>query len=353
MYYVIHQDQRFHFFHPSHSELPGMVSIHPWTSEFCGYYVIHKKFSRYCISHHDQVPSWSVSSVSTNFKILRHSTSSVLSLFMSSITKKGVQARRHPKYTVREFRILRHPSRSGFPIFCVIRHDQSFQVFQVLCHPLHTEFSSCCVRYPLSAIRWRSEFSSFWSATTIGELSDTASSIIFSFRHIKHRRPIMFRYDIFKLLWSKGIDSASLCSPELVFVNVYKAQESMTRNRLHQAWNRFLVSLVSLKSLKIRANSGPVRQPYSYSVPSPLDCSKIPALHDSYCITAAWHRYGKIIMLLKIKCMIKVKKYGTMCACRLDPLPIPLCNFKKFTIHMPVHGIVQIKVRKPWNPQCL
>ncbi len=69
MYFVIHHDQSFHFFHPSHSEFPGIISIHPWTSEFYGYYVIHKKFSRYCICNHNQrYPSWIVSSVSTKLQ---------------------------------------------------------------------------------------------------------------------------------------------------------------------------------------------------------------------------------------------------------------------------------------------
>ncbi len=34
-----------------------------------------------------------------------------------------------------------------------------------------------------------------------------------------------------------------------------------------------------------------------------------------------------------------------MCACRLDPLPIPLCNYKKFTI-ICLHGIVKNKSKE-------
>ncbi len=49
--------------------------------------------------------------------------------------------------------------------------------------------------------------------------------------------------------------------PETVFLNFLGAQESIPRHRLCQPIQP----------------DGPVRQPYSYSFPSPIDCSKIPA----------------------------------------------------------------------------
>ncbi len=203
--------------HPSWSEFSGIFSSMPaW------FHLLTSEFSRYCISHHDhRFPSWIVSSVSTNFEILRHATSSVLTVFMSSITKQGIQAWRHPKYTVREFRILRHPSWSGFPVFCVICHDQSFQVFQVLCHPLHTEFFSCFVRY-LNGFIYVFYSLKIRVFRVFGHPPPSESfqilpypSYIQSLSHKASPRPITFWDLILKLLWSpgnrfQGIDSASL-----------------------------------------------------------------------------------------------------------------------------------------------
>jgi hypothetical protein len=50
--------------------------------------------------------------------------------------------------------------------------------------------------------------------------------------------------------------------PEAVFLNFNGAQKSIPRNRFRQPMYP----------------GGPLREPYSYLVPSPIDCSKIPAL---------------------------------------------------------------------------
>ncbi len=65
--------------------------------------------------------------------------------------------------------------------------------------------------------------------------------------------------------------------PEAVFLNFYGSQESIPRNRIQTMYP-----------------GGPVRQPYSYSVPSPpsLDCFKIPAQNCYHATTKKRRKKG-------------------------------------------------------------